>query len=105
MKKRKLLPLLVFLIGICAPLQAAEVVGVSSKVIRLEAGKGVLVRLTRDAGTVFIANPDIADIQVKSPRLVYLTAKKPGETTIFILDENEKVLVSRSVNILTAVFP
>src|SRR5215471_2749185 len=33
--------------------------------IALEAGKGTLLRLNAAAATVFIANPDIADVQVK----------------------------------------
>jgi len=35
--------------------------------VLLEAGKGTLIRLPRPAGTVFIANPEVADVQVKSP--------------------------------------
>ena len=30
-------------------------------------GKGTLLRLPRPAATVFIANPDVADVQVKTP--------------------------------------
>ena len=46
--------------------------------ILLEAGKGTLIRLPRPAATVFIANPDVADVQVKSPSLIYVNAKAPG---------------------------
>ncbi len=35
--------------------------------IVIEAGKGTLIRLPRPANTVFVANPDVADVQVKSP--------------------------------------
>ena len=44
----------------------------------LEAGKGTLIRLPRPAATVFIANPDVADVQVKSPALIYVNGKIPG---------------------------
>jgi len=44
----------------------------------LEAGKGTLIRLPRPAATVFIANPDVADVQVKSPALIYVNGKMPG---------------------------
>src|SRR5438128_647792 len=46
--------------------------------IVLEVGKGTLIRLSGPAATVFIANPDVADVQVKSPTLVYISAKGPG---------------------------
>src|SRR4029077_19866936 len=45
--------------------------------VLLEAGKGTLIRLPRPAGTVFIANPEVADVQVKSPSLIYINAKTP----------------------------
>ncbi len=67
--------------------------------INLETNKGVLIRLDRPATTVFIANPEIADIQVKSPRLIYILAKKPGETTLYAVDKAERVLVSRRITV------
>ena len=65
--------------------------------INLETDKGVLIRLDRPASTVFVANPEIADIQVKSPRLIYLFAKKPGETTLYAVDQAERVLANRRI--------
>ncbi len=76
---------------------AAEVLGTGEEPIRLEASKGTLIRLDRAASTVFVADPDIADVQVKSPRLVYLMAKKPGETVIYAVDREERVLLNRRV--------
>lgn len=60
------------------PADAAEVIGEGSKVISIEKDQGILIRLARPANTVFVANPEIADIQVKSPRLVYVFGKNPG---------------------------
>jgi pilus assembly protein CpaC len=48
---------------------------------------------------VFVADPKIADIQVKSPHLVYLLGKQPGETTLIAVDEKEQVLTNRPVRI------
>ena len=78
---------------------AAEVLGTGEEPIRLEASKGTLIRLDRAASTVFVADPDIADVQVKSPRLVYLMAKKPGETVIYAVDREERVLLNRRIAI------
>ena len=67
--------------------------------IVVEAGKGTLIRLLRGAATVFIANPDIADVQVKSPSLIYLTAKTPGETVLYAVDAEDHVLLNAPVRV------
>ncbi len=69
--------------------------------IVLEIGKGTLVRLPRPAATVFVANPDIADVQVKSPTLIYISANKtsPGETVVYAVDDKNNVLVSALVRV------
>jgi pilus assembly protein CpaC len=67
--------------------------------IMLESGKGTLIRLSRAAGTVFIANPDIADVQIKSPSLIYLTAKAPGETVLYAVDSDDRVLLNAPVRV------
>jgi len=67
--------------------------------IVLEVGKGTLIRLPRPASTVFVASPDIADVQVKSPQLVYVTAKSPGETVIYAVDANDAVMLNAPVRV------
>jgi len=65
--------------------------------ITLEVNKGTLVRLAGPAATVFVANPEIADVQVKSPTLVYITAKAPGETVIYAVDASDSVLLNAPI--------
>src|SRR5215469_14906225 len=67
--------------------------------IVLEVNKGTLIRLTAPAATVFIANPDIADVQVKSPSLIYISAKAPGETVIYAVDASDSVLLNSPVRV------
>ncbi|MBV9859494.1 MAG: type II and III secretion system protein family protein [Alphaproteobacteria bacterium] len=67
--------------------------------ILLEIGKGTLVRLPRAASTVFVANPDVADVQVKSPSLVYVSAKAAGETVVYAVDNNDDVLLNAPVRV------
>jgi len=55
------------------------------------------VRLSGPAATVFVANPEIADVQVKSPTLVYISAKAPGETVIYAVDASDSVLMNASI--------
>lgn len=78
---------------------AAEVLGTGKDPIRLEASKGTLIRLNGAASTVFVADPEIADVQVKSPRLVYLLAKKPGETVVYAVDREERVLLNQRITV------
>ena len=73
---------------------SAEVIGTAATTLQLETNRGRLIRLGRAAATVFVANPAIADIQVKSPTLIYLMGKKPGLTTLFAVDAAEVVLAN-----------
>ena len=77
--------------------EAAEVVGTDEKILPLETSKGSLIRLDRPASSVFVADPEIADVQVKSSRLVYVMGKKPGETVIYAVDREERVLLNQRV--------
>src|SRR6266446_4884874 len=67
----------------------------------LEIGKGTLFHLPRPAATVFVANPDVADVQVKSPTLLYISANKtkPGETVVYAVDDKDNVLVSAVIRV------
>jgi pilus assembly protein CpaC len=67
--------------------------------IALEAGKGTLIRLSAPASTVFVANPDIADVQVKSPQLIYISAKAPGSTVVYAVDATDHVLLHSPVRV------
>ena len=75
----------------------ASQVAANGAPIVLEVNKGTLIRLSAPAATVFIANPDIADVQVKSPSLIYISAKAPGETVIYAVDASDSVLLNSPV--------
>jgi pilus assembly protein CpaC len=83
--------------GAGAPVSAQEQVAVTGAKIQIERNEGTLLRIDQPAASVFVANPDIADVAVKSPRLIYVLGKKPGETTLYVVDENEKILLSSTV--------
>ena len=82
-----------------APVQANQIMRETEGTIHLDVNKGLLIKLTRPAKTVFIAEPSIADIQVKSPRLIYVLAKAPGETTLIAVDKDERVLTNRRLTV------
>jgi pilus assembly protein CpaC len=87
--------------GVARPLRGggASQIGANGAPIVLEVNKGTLIRLSAPAATVFIANPDIADVQVKSPSLIYITAKSPGETVIYAVDASDSVLLNSPVRV------
>lgn len=92
------LVVLVFTIfGGILPATAQEIVAPSGLAIRLDVGKGALLRLDRDADTVFVADPEIADVKVKSARLIYIFGKVPGETSLYAVDAAQHVIVNKPV--------
>ncbi len=72
----------------------------ASDQIELEVRQGRLVRLERPAASVFVADPETADVQAHSATLVYVFGKGAGTTTIFAVDEAENVLFSSTVEVL-----
>ena len=59
--------------------------------------KSVPVNFDTPAASIFIANPEVADIQVISPTSVMIYGKKEGQTTLRITDGNGKDLVHKTV--------
>src|SRR3546814_19645284 len=65
----------------------------------LAVGRGTLVKLDRPMSDVFIADPAIADIQVRSPSLLYIFGKGPGETSLYATDKAGAVVYSANVRV------
>jgi pilus assembly protein CpaC len=81
------------------PSGSVDVVASSGQSLELEVSKGRLIRLDRPAQTVFVADPEIANIQVKSPSLIYLFGKNPGQTTLYAVDSKERVLANIDITV------
>ncbi len=67
--------------------------------IAVTVGAGQLIRVDGEFSSLFVANPEVADIEVKSPRLLYMTGVGVGETTIFAVDELDNVLMSARIRV------
>ena len=65
--------------------------------IAIELNEGQLVRLDKPAASVFITNPSVADINVRSAQLVYLFGRTPGKTTLFALDSDDNVIANMEI--------
>jgi pilus assembly protein CpaC len=103
---RRILPPLLFL-GAVILAQLGAVTGVVAEPqdlgpptsrLTLQIGQGRLVRLDGPAKSVFIADPKIADVDVKSPSLVYVVAKTPGVTSLLAVDAFERLLANVEID-------
>lgn len=76
-----------------------EVVDPASSDLAVEQGKGRLLKFPRRVTTVFLADPGIADVQVKSPTMIYLLGKHVGETTLYGLGSDDSVVASMTIKV------
>lgn len=67
--------------------------------LSVELKKGRLLRLKRQIATIFVADPGIADIQVKSPTLIYIFGKRSGETSLFAVDKDDRVVLNLTIQV------
>lgn len=76
-----------------------EVLDSATVELEVEHGKGRLLRFPRRVATVFLADPGIADVQVKSPTMIYLLGKGVGETTLFGLGSDDVLVASMTIRV------
>lgn len=67
--------------------------------VSLVVGTGQLIKVDDEFSSLFVANPEVADVEVKSPRLLYLTGVGVGETTLFAVGDDDQVLMSTKVRV------
>ena len=76
---------------------SGSVVPPSGDKIMIEVDQGKLVRLDQAVASVFIVNPNVADVTVRSSRLIYLFGRKTGKTSLYALDANNNIIVNAEV--------
>ena len=81
------------------PFAQSQIVPTEAPTLTLEVNKGTALKLPGPASTVFVAAPDIADVQVRSPNMVYVFAKKPGDTVLYAVDAQDRVLLNTIVRV------
>ncbi len=93
---RRLLVLSCFiLLGLTADAWAA-----GATPLNVSVDHGVSLTLSAPAASIFIANPDIADVQVMSPTSIMIFGKRTGETTFMASDGSGNTLSHRTVIVL-----
>ncbi|MFW0777342.1 MAG: type II and III secretion system protein family protein [Rickettsiales bacterium] len=67
--------------------------------VRVEINKGRMVKLDRPANSVVVADPETADVQVVSPKLLFIHGRKIGETSIYAIDANDDTILNATVDV------
>jgi pilus assembly protein CpaC len=65
----------------------------------LSVGESRVINLSDNLSDVVIADPNVLDVHVRSQRQVYLIAKAPGQTNVFITTRDGKMLYANAVRI------
>ncbi|MCW1381222.1 type II and III secretion system protein family protein [Novosphingobium sp. KCTC 2891] len=79
----------------------AQSVTSPARSIALSIGRGELVTLPGSMADVFVANDEIADVQVKSANQLYVFGKAGGETTVYASNAAGAVIWSANVRVGT----
>jgi len=80
------------------PLQAQSVTAPRSEIV-LSIGKGELVTVPGSMSDVFVANDQVADVQVKSQRQLYVFGRSGGETTVYASNAAGAIVWSANVRV------
>ncbi|CAM4401077.1 type II and III secretion system protein family protein [Vibrio agarivorans] len=69
----------------------------AQRLLNIMEGEAQSLFTSQDIGSVFIANPAIADYQVMDKNRVIVFGKATGSTSLLVFDENNKTILSRKV--------
>ena len=76
---------------------AGTVIPTDAEAFAIELSEGRLLRLDRPANSVFVANPEVADVSVRSANLVYLFGRATGETSLYAIGRDGNVIANLRV--------
>ena len=82
-----------------APAAQAQSVRSPDRDIVISIGRGELVTVPGQMADVFIANDNVADVQIKSQRELYIFGKSGGETTIYASNAAGNIIWSANIRV------
>jgi pilus assembly protein CpaC len=89
-----------FAVSAAAPAAAQPAGAVApSNDVTLSVGTGRMVRLGGTMTDLFVANENVADVQVRSPNQIYIFGKAAGTTTVYATDRSGRVVYSANVRV------
>src|SRR5690606_32395038 len=80
------------------PAIAQSVVSPAQDIV-LSIGRGQLVTVPSNMADIFVANEEVADVQVKSQRQLYVFGKAGGETTVYASNPSGDIIWSANVRV------
>lgn len=89
--------------GLCAAILAPLVPAVAARAatpMELAVGQGLTLTLPSNASSAVVARPEIADVQVPTPRSLFLFGKAPGRSTVEALGPGGRILASYDVTVV-----
>ena len=69
------------------------------RTLSIEINKGEMVKLDRPAASIVVADPLTADVQVVSPKLLFVHGKKIGSTTLYAIDGQDEPILNVVVDV------
>jgi len=88
-------------VAVCAVLACAvsSASALGQEIITVEINKGTMVKLSRAAASIVVSDPNTADVQVVSPKLVFVRGKKIGETSFYAVDNDDESIMSATIDV------
>ena len=80
-----------------SPTLAAASAPDDDSLLSVAAGGGAMLQLPEPAVAVFVADPDVADVHVPTPKTVFVLGKKAGTTTLFALGANNRPILRKTI--------
>lgn len=67
--------------------------------ISLGVSSGTLLHVSSAVQTVFVADADVADVQIRAADFIYIVGKKPGQTVLYAQDDAGHVLLKTAITV------
>jgi pilus assembly protein CpaC len=71
----------------------------ADSLVRVEINKGKMIKFSAPASSVVVADPNTADVQVVSPKTVFVYGKKIGETSLSAVGENDETIFQGVIDV------
>ena len=88
---------------IAAALAVVASISASADSLNVRLDKAEILRLDYPASIVIVGNPEIADVTVESPSMLFVTGLTAGETNLIILDEGGNELMEYDLVVVAEV--
>ena len=69
------------------------------EMVQLSLNKARVYKLPRDARDVLVSNPGVADVVIKTARLVYVVGREVGDTNVFFFDSDGNQILQLEIRV------